>query len=222
MKTITFNMVLLDAAGLWWPRIGKKAVFLIRKDERVWVGKINQKGWALSSPEPAEGRTEDTNGLPHLHPHPHPRLLDLNRHSQPGACPMPNASEVRWSGTIMQTPPEVSRPRHSREEKQQLLAMPCCWGQQDSTQCYLWPNQEPRCWVVGHHYGERVQDGEMEERGGRTVHGLRREADLKRQRWWRACLGSVNERKLTETSYHPGPETRLSWPIPASTESINC
>lgn len=41
------------------------------------------------------------------------------------------------------TKPVVSRPGHSRDEKQHLYAMPCNWDGQDSSKCYLQLNRKP-------------------------------------------------------------------------------
>ena len=57
----------------------------------------------------------------------------------------------------------VPRPGHRRKEKKQLHAIPYDWVAHYSTMCHLCPNQEPWCWVLGHHCGKGIGE-EVEER----------------------------------------------------------
>lgn len=79
----------------------------------------------------------------------------------------PRAHGGRGWAPSYQALPKVSRPRYVKEEKQQLHAMPCGWGRQDSTRRHLWRKQEFRCQTAGHHYGE----WEMEEREAERFEG---------------------------------------------------
>lgn len=78
--------------------------------------------------------------------------------------------------------PVVPTPGNSNKGKQQLCAMPA--AALDRTHPISTFDSGAWLQAFRHHHGEQVQVGEMEERErGRTVHGLGREADMKRLGW---------------------------------------
>lgn len=174
MKRITCSMALVDGAGLWWPGIKIKPCSWLRKK---WegLGEHNQPDIAQSFSDLSRQRTQMPSPLP-------PDFLvcvgTINQ--KPARCLW---SQVVWHHHT-NLPPRFLDP--GTWEKKNNSSVPCLVAGLGRTQpsAIWWPNQEPWCWVAGHHYGEKVQGREMEERARQTVHGLGREADLQRSWWW--------------------------------------
>lgn len=91
-------------------------------------------------------------------------------HNQPVASPDSFGTNQVSSYQIL-----MSLDLGMKAKKDHNSAIPYALGGRSSTKLHLWPNQEPWRWVVGHHYGKRVQDGEVEERESGVVCVLRTE-----------------------------------------------